>query len=148
MAGILERIHRAKRPPFHAMGVVEARKAYTSASEVLELPRAPLARVENFTLPAADGTPLPARLYAASTGQLPLLLYLHGGGFVIGENEAQSASEDVDLPYPFRSGDDLMAIGARDNLSIAGIMLANEMARRPEPEIRARLARIRAVMDA
>jgi L-serine dehydratase len=71
-----------------------------------------------------------------------------GGGFVIGEGEAQTASEDVDLPYPFRSGDDLMAIGARDNLSIAGIMLANEVARRPEPEIRARLARIRAVMDA
>lgn len=91
MAGILDRIRRANRPPFRALGAVEARKAYTSASEVLELPRAPLARVENFALPAADGTPLPARLYAPAQGRLPVLLYLHGGGFVIGNLETHDS---------------------------------------------------------
>ena len=54
---------------------------------MLELPKAALPRVEDLRIPARDGTPLPARLYAptASDAQaLPLLLYLHGGGFTIG----------------------------------------------------------------
>ena len=84
MAGILEGVRRVNRPPFYAMSVPEAREAYVAATEVLELPRAPLARVEDFSIPASDGTPLPARVYAASTDSLPMLLYLHGGGFTIG----------------------------------------------------------------
>ena len=66
MAGLLESIRRAQRPPFHTLTPAEARRAYDAAAEILELPRAPLARVEDFSLPAADGTPLRARLYAAS----------------------------------------------------------------------------------
>jgi acetyl esterase len=90
MAGILEGVRRINRPPFYKMTVAEARVAYVAATEVLELPRARLARVEDFHIPAADGTPLPARLYAdpgpaaASAGPPPVLLYLHGGGFTIG----------------------------------------------------------------
>jgi hypothetical protein len=66
MADVLERIRRANRPPFHTLSVPEARAAYVAASEILELPRAPLARVQEFDIPADDGTPLPARLYAPS----------------------------------------------------------------------------------
>ncbi len=86
MAGLLERIRRANRPPWHAMSVADARRAYEAAAEVLEPPRPTLPRVEALTVPAADGTPLPARLYAPAPGDAPLpaLLYLHGGGFVIG----------------------------------------------------------------
>lgn len=86
MAGLLDRIRRAKRPPWHAMGVAEARRTYEAAAEVLEPPHARLPRVESLAIPAADGTPLPARLYAPRAGgePLPALLYLHGGGFVIG----------------------------------------------------------------
>ncbi len=84
MAGILEGVRRVNRPPFYAMTVAEARVAYVAATEVLELPRASLARVEDFSIPAADGTPLRGRLYAASSDKLPVLLYLHGGGFTIG----------------------------------------------------------------
>jgi acetyl esterase len=51
---------------------------------VLDLPRAPLARVDNFSLPGGDGQPRPARLYAPQQEPLPAMLYLHGGGFVIG----------------------------------------------------------------
>lgn len=71
-----------------------------------------------------------------------------GGGFVLAEGETAAGSEYAEPPFPFRSGADLMVIGARENLSIAGIMLANERARAPESEIRERLARIRAVMNA
>src|SRR5512139_536359 len=86
MAGLLDRIRRAKRPPWHAMSVAEARRGYDAAAEVLEPPPPPLPRVEDLTLAAADGTPLRARLYAPVGGgaALPALLYLHGGGFVIG----------------------------------------------------------------
>jgi acetyl esterase len=91
MRDVLDRIHRAGMPPLHHMPLREARKSYTLRSEVLDLPRAPLARVEDLHLPAADGVPLPARLYAASTERLPVLLYLHGGGFTIGNLETHDS---------------------------------------------------------
>jgi acetyl esterase len=87
MAGLLARIRRAGAPSLHSLSPAEARRLYAAAAEVLDLPRAALPRVEALSLPAADGTPLPARLYApqaAADGPLPALLYLHGGGFVIG----------------------------------------------------------------
>jgi acetyl esterase len=92
MAGVLDRIQRAGAAPLYSMTPVDARTAYFERSEVLELPRAPLPRVEDFTLPADDGTPLPARLYANATGgKPPVLLYLHGGGFVIGGIETHDS---------------------------------------------------------
>jgi len=91
MASLLQRIYRARRTPFQQMSPAEARAAYQAAAEVLEPPRAPLPRVENLAIPAADGTPLPARLYAAGPGRLPVLLYLHGGGFVIGGLETHDS---------------------------------------------------------
>ena len=57
---------------------------------MLEIPAAPLARVEALQIPARDGYALPARLYApvsrddAVEEGLPVLLYLHGGGFTVG----------------------------------------------------------------
>jgi acetyl esterase len=62
-----------------ALTPADARAAYAAGAEVLDLPRAPLARVEDRELAGR-----PARLYAAGPGPLPALLYLHGGGFVIG----------------------------------------------------------------
>jgi acetyl esterase len=84
MSGLLSRIQRARRPPLHSLTPAEARLAYAAASEVLDLPRASLPVVRGLTLPGSDGALLPARLYAPSTEPLPALLYLHGGGFVIG----------------------------------------------------------------
>ncbi|HSI56558.1 MAG TPA: alpha/beta hydrolase fold domain-containing protein, partial [Ideonella sp.] len=110
MAGILDRIRRANRPAFHTQTPAEARAAYTAASEVLELPRAPLPRVEDFQLPAADGTALPARLYAAAHGELPVLLYLHGGGFVIGNLETH---DSLCRQLALRSGGAVVALDYR-----------------------------------
>ena len=87
MADVLERIRRAGRPPFHAMSVTEARAAYEAGAEVLDLPRVPLARVENFSLAGRS-----ARRYASSAAlPAPTLLYLHGGGFVIGSLETHDS---------------------------------------------------------
>lgn len=84
MGSVLERIRRANRPPFHALGVAEARKAYNLGAEVLDLPRAPLHHVERLELPAADGMPLAACRYVPVRASRGTLLYLHGGGFTIG----------------------------------------------------------------
>jgi len=91
MAMILERIARAKRPGFETMTPQAARAAYAAGAEVLEPPRAPLARVEDFALAGARGVRLAARLYAASHERLPVLLYLHGGGFTIGGLETHDS---------------------------------------------------------
>ena len=53
MRSLLERIQRARRKPFHHLSAQEARSAYELAAEVLEPPRAALARVETFDMPLA-----------------------------------------------------------------------------------------------
>jgi acetyl esterase len=111
MRGVLDRIRRAGRPPLHSLTPREARVAYLLGAEVLEPPRAPLPRVENFTLPAADGTPLRARLYAPSRDdRLPALLYLHGGGFTIGGLETH---DSLCRQLALRSGGAVVALDYR-----------------------------------
>ncbi len=90
MRDVIHRMQRAARAPLHSLDAVAARAAYAAGAGVLEIAKAPLARVEDLQLPARDGHGLPARLYApvpASAGPLPALLYLHGGGFTIGSLE-------------------------------------------------------------
>jgi acetyl esterase len=84
MQQLLRMIQRAARTPFHQLTPAQARQSYDAVAEVLDLPRHPLARVEDLTLPARDGALLPARLYAPSHERLPVLMYLHGGGFTVG----------------------------------------------------------------
>ena len=110
MAGLLDRINRARRTPFHAMTPAQARADYDKAAEVLDLPRAPLARVQDCQVPAADGTALPARLYAPSDDHLPVLLYLHGGGFVVGGLETH---DSLCRQLALRSGGAVLALDYR-----------------------------------
>ena len=84
MQAVLQRMGRARRQPLHAMTAQAARAAYAAGADVLEVPRAPLQRVVDLTVPARDGAHLPLRLYAPSADDLPLLLYFHGGGFTVG----------------------------------------------------------------
>ncbi len=92
MRSVLERMARAGRPPLHALSAKEARAAYALGADILEVPRAPVARAEMLRIPARDGALLPARLVAPTLAPgLPVLLYLHGGGFTIGS----SATHDI-----------------------------------------------------
>ena len=88
MRSVLERMAKAGRAPLNTMTPQQAREAYAAGADILEEPAPVLARVEDFTIPARDGVLLPARLYAPTPAQghpqLPVLLYFHGGGFVIG----------------------------------------------------------------
>ena len=84
MRSVLDRMARAGHPPLYTLTPEQARAAYEAGAGVLEVPKAALARVEDFSIAARDGHALPARLYATSHEVLPALLYFHGGGFTIG----------------------------------------------------------------
>jgi acetyl esterase len=85
MRGVLDRIARAGHPPMHALSPAQAKQAYAAGAGVLDIPPHKLARIDDLKIPARDGFELPARLFApASAHPLPVLLYLHGGGFTVG----------------------------------------------------------------
>lgn len=85
MRDVLRRMARANRPHLHTLTPTQARAAYEAGAGVLEIARPELPRVQDICIPARDGAQLAARLYAPSTAAaLPVLLYLHGGGFTIG----------------------------------------------------------------
>ena len=110
MAGVLDRIRRAKRPSFHTMTPQQARVAYVTGAEVLDLPRAPLAKVEDLQVPGADGAPLAARRYRPNASPRGTLLYLHGGGFTIGGLETH---DSLCRQLALQSGAELLALDYR-----------------------------------
>ncbi|MFZ5657396.1 MAG: L-serine ammonia-lyase [Pseudomonadota bacterium] len=77
--------------------------------------------------------------------------YSVGGGFVVNQDEAAEdriVADETELPYPFRSGDELLAQCERTGLSIAQLMFANEQAWRAPQEIEAGLDEIWIAMQA
>ena len=83
------------------------------------------------------------------------VFYSVGGGFVVSEEVAADgtaqkriAPDATVLPYPFRSGDDLLEVCTREGWSIAEVMRANERHWRSDAEIDAGLLRIWQVMQA
>ncbi|MBS0300587.1 MAG: alpha/beta hydrolase [Proteobacteria bacterium] len=82
---LLERMARAPYPPLHTLSAQAAKQAYEKSAGVLEVPKPELARVHDLVITARDGAALRARLLAPSSDAgLPVLLFLHGGGFTIG----------------------------------------------------------------
>jgi L-serine dehydratase len=72
-----------------------------------------------------------------------------GGGFIIRDGGDQDRSKpEPQLPYPFRSGAELLARGRQAKLSIAELMRANEAALRSEGEADSHAERILDVMFA
>ncbi len=76
--------------------------------------------------------------------------YSTGGGFVASEAQmsANAPAETHPVPHPFASGAELIARADAAGLSVAGLMLANETALRPEAEVLGRLDALFADMDA
>lgn len=72
-------------PPTHTMAASDARKLYLERRFFTQ-PDAPVvAEVKDLNAPGAAG-PIPLRLYRPAVGgpALPVLVYFHGGGWVIG----------------------------------------------------------------
>ena len=81
--------------------------------------------------------------------------YSIGGGFVTDESQAGAAPDDVpdktgpSVPYPFTTGEELLAHARSSGLPVSGIMLANEQALgRTAAEVLAGLAELWQVMRA
>ena len=75
---------------FHEMEVAEARQAILQLFQV-ENPE-PVAKVEDRTIPTPTGG-LPIRLYTPEgDGPLPVLVFFHGGGWVVGNLESHDAT--------------------------------------------------------
>ena len=75
--------------------------------------------------------------------------YSIGGGFVLDDDESghpQLLPDPTPVPYPFRTGTELLGFCRDDDLSVSQVMLANECVRRPEAEVRAGLLKIWSVM--
>jgi L-serine dehydratase len=94
-----------------------------------------------FTARNADGHVLLSREY-----------YSVGGGFVLDEDEIERADLTTDdraqpVPHPFSSGDELLRRTRETGLRISELMLANELTRRSEEEIRSGLLQIWTVMQ-
>jgi L-serine dehydratase len=77
--------------------------------------------------------------------------YSVGGGFVVNQDEAASdriVADTTVLPYPFHSGAELLAQCKANGITIAELMLANEMVWRSAGEVRAGLLELwRAMQD-
>ena len=65
------------------------------------------------------------------------IYYSVGGGFVLSDKEVggDDGGSNVALPYPFESGDELLAIGRETSMSITSIVVENEKVWRGEEEI-------------
>jgi len=94
-----------------------------------------------FTAYDGDGAAIRERAY-----------YSIGGGFVADETAAgpaQDLAAGPDLPYPFRTGEEMLAHARSTGLPISGIVLENEQALgRTAEQVRAGLADIWQVMRA
>lgn len=88
---LLDLIRKAGRPPFEALSPADARTAYAASWDVMQSPGGEVASVEDRQIPGPAG-PLAVRIYrglgTAADAALPCLLFLHGGGWVIGNLES------------------------------------------------------------
>jgi acetyl esterase len=91
VAGLLEMFKAQGMPDFPDMGVEGAREAINAFIQLEGAP-AEVAEVRDHTATGPDGNAIPLRSYRpAVDGDLPVLMYFHGGGFVIGTLEVADA---------------------------------------------------------
>jgi acetyl esterase len=88
VAALLAASRAAGSKPFEAMTPEEARHAYLARREIVQCPPDAVAEIRNVTIRGINGADLALRFYRGigtdSDAALPCLLYLHGGGWVLG----------------------------------------------------------------
>jgi L-serine dehydratase len=94
-----------------------------------------------FTARDAAGAVLSERIY-----------YSVGGGFVVDQHGApadgSTPAEQVEVPYPFNSADELLKLSVEHGMAISTLMLENEKAHMPEDDVKRGVREIWAAMEA
>jgi acetyl esterase len=87
--GLLAWRRRLRVPDLADLDLPWARRAMADLAKPFDLPPMPLARVEDQQIPARGGE-LRVRIYhpRRSGPALPVMMYLHGGGFTLGDLES------------------------------------------------------------
>src|SRR3954452_5567014 len=81
---VLEAMLAVDGPPAHEVPVDQARAGHEAETEHLSGPGEPVAEVRDFEVEAPCGT-IPMRVYRPEgEGPLPIVAYLHGGGWMLG----------------------------------------------------------------
>jgi acetyl esterase len=104
VAALLAMIETSGRPPLDRFDPPQARAGSTASRAIMEVDIGDLALIRNMTIPGPAG-PIPARLFDAVAEREPgdLIVYFHGGGFVIGDLDSHAplcadVSRLTDLP--------------------------------------------------
>ncbi len=86
VANFLQFLNSAPGPKTHEVSADEARQMMSTMASIAEVPLGDLAVVRNLSVPGPAGT-IPARLYDSrdTRGAGPVMVFYHGGGFVIGD---------------------------------------------------------------
>ena len=71
-------------PPIDRIPASEARRQYRETRAALRPPAPELAEVRDLEAAGTTG-PIPLRLYRPTAGSLPVFIYFHGGGWVVGD---------------------------------------------------------------
>nr|WP_315427685.1 alpha/beta hydrolase [uncultured Albidiferax sp.] len=94
LAGFLAQAAAQGSPPLEALPPPVARQMYRDLARAMGLPPPEIGRVFHTAI-AGPGCDLPLQVYTPSTAvqqlPLPVVLYVHGGGFVIGDLESHDS---------------------------------------------------------
>ena len=104
VAVFLNALHNSGAPPMEALSVEAARAMMREISAMSDLPAVPLAVKRDLVMTGSAGS-IGMRLYdrRATRDAGPLILFFHGGGFVVGDIETHDSfcswlADAIDLP--------------------------------------------------
>jgi acetyl esterase len=103
---MLKLLAASPSPPLESLPVDAARSQVVRETKMLAGRPPEVAGVDQVQIPREGDAPIPARLYVprVSKQSLPLLIYFHGGGFVVGDLE----THDNTCRFVAREGDMLV----------------------------------------